>query len=133
MTSTSSEVTYQDVQDRIDQFMMRFKIATLLNHSGLRKVRGISPACVVRTVFQLAFVGRSIYKGIHTSGTALMRAGLGKLDSDIREPLNSTAADKTSILNQHSHQIEGDLMPDIGQRGYLIHFLCRHPRRKRRN
>ena len=63
MTSTSTEVTDQDVQGRIDQFMTRFKIATLLNLSGIRKMRGIRPACVVRTVFQLAFVGRSIYKG----------------------------------------------------------------------
>ncbi|MCX5863447.1 MAG: hypothetical protein NTW27_15205 [Deltaproteobacteria bacterium] len=72
MTSTSSEVTYQDVQGRIDQFMTKFKIATLLNLSGIRKVRGNRPACMVRTVFQLAFVGRNIYTGVHTSGTALM-------------------------------------------------------------
>ena len=72
MTSTSSEVTYQDVQGRIDQFMTKFKIATLLNLSGMREVRGISPACVVRGFFQLAFVGRNIYPGVHTSGTALM-------------------------------------------------------------
>ena len=41
MTSTSTEVTDQDVQGRIDQFMTRFKIATLLNLSGIRKMRGI--------------------------------------------------------------------------------------------
>ena len=72
MTSTSTEVTDQDVQGRIDQFMTRFKIATLLNLSGIRKMRGIRPACVVRAVFQLAFLGRNIYTGVHTSGTALM-------------------------------------------------------------
>jgi len=35
-------------------------------------MRGIRPARVVRTVFQLAFLGRNIYTGVHTSGTALM-------------------------------------------------------------
>ena len=59
MTSTSSGVTDQEVQGRIDQFLTRFKIATLLNLFGIKKVRGISPACVVRTVFQLDFVGRT--------------------------------------------------------------------------
>lgn len=72
MRSTSSEVTYQDVEGRIDDFMTRFKMARLLNLSGIRKVRGISPSCVVRTVFQLAFIGRNIYTGVHTSATSLM-------------------------------------------------------------
>ena len=77
MTSTSTEVTDQDVQGRIDQFMTRFKIATLLNLSGIREMRGIRPACVVRKVFQLAFLGRNIYTGVHTSGTAMMGKDLG--------------------------------------------------------
>jgi nanoRNase/pAp phosphatase (c-di-AMP/oligoRNAs hydrolase) len=34
----------------------------------------------------------------------------------------STQTHKRNTLNQHSHQIEGDLMPNIGQRGYLLQF-----------
>jgi len=40
-------------------------------------MRGIRPACVVRKVFQLAFLGRNIYTGVHTSGTAMMGKDLG--------------------------------------------------------
>lgn len=72
MKSTSSEVTYQDLQGRIDDFMKRFKMARLLNLSGIRKVRGVSPSCVVRTVFELAFIGRNIYTAVHTSATSPM-------------------------------------------------------------
>ena len=36
--------------------------------------------------------------------------------------INSTPTDKWRMLNQHTHQIEGDLMPDIWQRGYLLQF-----------
>jgi hypothetical protein len=45
--------------------MAKFKIGTLLNRCGMRKLRGIGPLLILRTVFELAFVGRNIYTGIH--------------------------------------------------------------------
>jgi hypothetical protein len=74
MRSTSFELEDQDLGGRIDEFMARFKIGTLLNQAGIRKVRGISPLLILRTIFELAFVGRNIYTGVHNSSTA----GLGK-------------------------------------------------------
>jgi hypothetical protein len=72
MRSTSSEETDQDLGGRIDEFMARFKIGTLLNRSGIRKVRGLSPVLVLRTIFELAFFGRNIYTGVHNSPTAAL-------------------------------------------------------------
>jgi len=72
MRSTSSEETDQDLGGRIDEFMARFKIGTLLNRSGIRKVRGLSPVLVLRTIFELAFFGRNIYTGVQNSPTAAL-------------------------------------------------------------
>ncbi len=65
MTIALSALTDQDLQGRIDDFMARFKIGTLLNRCGIRKLRGIGPLLVLRTVFELAFFGRNIYTGVH--------------------------------------------------------------------
>ena len=70
MRVTPSELEDQDLRDRIDKFMARFKIATLLNQAGIRKLRGISPLLVLRIIFELAFVGRNIFTGIHRNATA---------------------------------------------------------------
>jgi hypothetical protein len=72
MRSTSFEAADQDLGGRIDEFMARFKIGTLLNRSGIRKVRGLSPLLVLRTIFELAFFGRNIYTGVHNSPTAAL-------------------------------------------------------------
>lgn len=72
MRSTSFEEADQDLGGRIDEFMARFKIGTLLNRSGIRKVRGLSPVLVLRTIFELAFFGRNIYTGVHNSPTAAL-------------------------------------------------------------
>lgn len=72
MRSTSFEAEDQDLGGRIDEFMARFKIGTLLNRSGIRKVRGLSPLLVLRTIFELAFFGRNIYTGVHNSPTAAL-------------------------------------------------------------
>lgn len=70
MRVTPFELEDQDLRDRIDKFMARFKIATLLNQAGIRKLRGISPLLVLRIIFELAFVGRNIFTGIHRNATA---------------------------------------------------------------
>ena len=72
MRITSFEEADQDLGGRIDEFMARFKIGTLLNRSGIRKVRGLSPVLVLRTIFELAFFGRNIYTGVHNSPTAAL-------------------------------------------------------------
>ena len=70
MRVTPFELEDQDLRDRIDTFMARFKIGTLLNQAGIRKLRGISPLLVLRIIFELAFVGRNIFTGIHKNATA---------------------------------------------------------------
>ena len=74
MKSSPSEVLDQEVGGRIDEFMTQFKIGTLLNRVGIRKLRGLSPLLVLKTVFSLAFVQRNIYTGVHQSSAA----GIGK-------------------------------------------------------
>jgi hypothetical protein len=72
MRVTPIEVEDQDLRDRIDAFMTRFKIGTLLNLSGIRKLRGFSPLLVLRAIFELAFVGRNIFTGVHKNSTSSM-------------------------------------------------------------
>ena len=72
MTIARCTVTDQEIDGRIDEFMARFKIRALLNHCGIRKLRGINPLLVLRTVFELAFVGRGICTGIHQGGVTRM-------------------------------------------------------------
>jgi len=67
MKSSPSEVLDQEVSGRIDEFMTQFKIGTLLNRVGIRKLRGLSPLLVLKTVFSLAFAQRNIYTGVHQS------------------------------------------------------------------
>ena len=70
MRSTPFETIEQDLGGRIDDFMTRFKLGTLLNRAGIRKMRGLSPLLVLRTLFELAFIGRNIYTGVHNKPTA---------------------------------------------------------------
>jgi len=67
MTVNISDVSDQDLGGRIEEFMAKFKIGTLLNQSGIRKFSGISPLLILRTIFELAFVGRNIYTGVHNN------------------------------------------------------------------
>jgi len=52
--------------------MARFKIGTLLNRAGIRKLRGIRLLLVLRAIFDLAFMGRNIFTGVHKNSTAHM-------------------------------------------------------------
>lgn len=73
MQSTSFAGEDQDLAGRIDEFMCRFKIGTLLSRAGIRKTRGRSPLLIFRTIFELAFVGRNVYTGVHTCPTTPIR------------------------------------------------------------
>jgi len=73
MRSTPFETEDQDLGGRIDEFMARFKIGTLLNRAGIKKMRGLKPLLVLRTIFELAFLGRNIYTGVHNRPTAPLR------------------------------------------------------------
>ena len=73
MRNTLFETEDQDLGGRIDEFMARFKIGTLLNRAGIKKLRGLKPLLVLRTIFELAFLGRNIYTGVHNRPTAPLR------------------------------------------------------------
>ncbi|MFH0958925.1 MAG: hypothetical protein V1897_09510 [Pseudomonadota bacterium] len=54
--------------------MTRFKVGTLLNRAGISKLRGLRPLLVFRAIFELAFVGRNIFTGVHKNS----KTGMGK-------------------------------------------------------
>lgn len=72
MRNNLSDVADQGLRCRIDEFMTRFKMGTLLNMAGIRKCRGVSPLLVLRTIFELAFWGRNIFTGVHKNSTVSM-------------------------------------------------------------
>ena len=49
------------LQSRINSFFDNFTIGTLLNKTGIRKVRGASPVTLLKAVFSLRFEGSSFY------------------------------------------------------------------------
>ena len=54
------------LQSRISSFIGEFKIGTLLNKSGVRKLRGVSPLTLFSVIFMLPFEGNNFYRGIVT-------------------------------------------------------------------
>ena len=52
------------IQDRIDVFFERHNIGTLLNHSGIRKIRGTSPLIITKSIFGLPFYRVNFFRGI---------------------------------------------------------------------
>ena len=72
MRVTSFEIEDQDLRDRIDSFMARFKIGALLNRAGINKLRGVRPLLVLRAIFDLAFMGRNIFTGVHKNSSSRM-------------------------------------------------------------
>jgi len=63
--STPFETEDQDLGGRIDEFMARSGVGTLLNRAGIKKMRGLRPLLVLRTIFELAFFCRNICTGVH--------------------------------------------------------------------
>lgn len=55
------------LQDRISSFIGNYQIGTLLNKSGIRKLRGVSPLKLFSIIFILPFEGNNFYRGIVTN------------------------------------------------------------------
>lgn len=61
----------KQLQDRIYSFMSDFNIGTILNRSGISKLRGTSPLALFSAIFMLPFTGQNFYRGIvqnHNNG-----------------------------------------------------------------
>lgn len=55
------------LEGRIHSFIDNYKIGTLLNKSGIRKLRGASPLTLFCHIFMLPFEGNNFYRGIVTN------------------------------------------------------------------
>ncbi len=73
MKTTRLEGDDQYLAGRMDEFMGRFTMGTLLSRAGIRKIRGSSPVLILRSIFELAFVGRNVFTGVHNRPTAPIR------------------------------------------------------------
>lgn len=58
----------KQLESRIQSFIGNYKIGTLLNKSGIRKLRGVSPLSLFFHIFKLPFEGNNFYRGIVTNG-----------------------------------------------------------------
>lgn len=52
------------LHNKIDTFFDNFTIGTILNRSGIRKMRGISPVKLLKAIFILPFEGNNFFRGI---------------------------------------------------------------------
>jgi len=59
-----SQEKTERIQDRISVFFETYHIGTLLNYSGIRKVRGTSPLIITKSIFGLPFYGVNFFRGI---------------------------------------------------------------------
>ena len=50
------------LHSRIDLFFDNFCVGTLLNRAGIRKLRGVSPAMLLKAIFMLPFEGDSFFQ-----------------------------------------------------------------------
>ncbi len=51
------------IQDRISVFFDTYHVGTLLNHSGVKKVRVTSPLIIIKSIFGLPFYGVNFFRG----------------------------------------------------------------------
>ena len=56
------------VDDRVAAFVHDFRIGTLLNKAGIKKLRGIAPRALFADIFLLSFSGANFYRGIVKNG-----------------------------------------------------------------
>ena len=63
----------KQLQSRISSFFTDFRIGTLLNKSGIRKLRGVSPMTLFSVIFMLPFTGNNFYRGIVTNSSLSFR------------------------------------------------------------
>jgi hypothetical protein len=54
----------KQLHNRISSFLGDFKVGTLLNGSGIRKLRGAKPLAVFTAIFCLPFAGANFFRGI---------------------------------------------------------------------
>lgn len=59
------------LQSATRSFFDKFSIGTMLNRSGIKKIRGVSPLAILEAIFMLAFRGQNFYRGI------VLNEGLG--------------------------------------------------------
>jgi hypothetical protein len=57
----------KQLQSRISSFIGDFQIGTLLNKSGIRKLRGVLPLTLFSAIFMLPFEGNNFFRGIVTN------------------------------------------------------------------
>jgi hypothetical protein len=57
----------KQLRGSISSFIGDFQIGTLLNKSGVRKLRGVSPLSLFSSIFMLPFEGNNFYRGIVTN------------------------------------------------------------------
>lgn len=55
------------LQNKIFSFIGDFQVGTLLNKSGVRKLKGVSPLTLFSVIFMLPFEGHNFYRGIVTN------------------------------------------------------------------
>lgn len=60
----SRQQAARQLQGRLESFFDTFTVGTLLNTSGIRKIRGASPLAIFQSVFMLAFQGTNFFQGI---------------------------------------------------------------------
>ena len=63
----------KQLQSRISSFFVDFRIGTLLNKSGIRKLRGVSPMRLFSVIFMLPFAGNNFFRGIVTNASLPFR------------------------------------------------------------
>lgn len=63
----------KQLQSRISSFISDYQIGTLLNFSGIKKLKGVSPLMLFSAIFQLPFEGNNFYRGIVTNGALPFR------------------------------------------------------------
>ena len=63
----------KQLQSRISSFFVDFRIGTLLNKSGIRKLRGVSPMTLFSVIFMLPFAGNNFFRGIVTNASLPFR------------------------------------------------------------
>lgn len=56
------------LQTTIRMFFDNFSVGTLLNRSGIKKIKGTSPLAIFEAIFMLAFRGHNFYRGIVQNG-----------------------------------------------------------------
>ena len=57
----------KQLQSRVSSFFVEFRVGSLLNKSGIRKLRGFSPMMLFSVIFMLPFAGNNFFRGIVTN------------------------------------------------------------------